>query len=201
MEVMAEAPLITDHLCDACRKHFEEVKELLSEVGVSFELEPRLVRGLDYYTRTAFEWTAKNLGSQDAVGGGGRYDGLSEALEGPPLPSIGFALGIDRILLARGEKEPRAPSVDVYIVALGDEAARRAFALASRLRAAGLGCDLDLAGRGLKGQMKDASRSGARWAVILGAEELAAGEATVKELASGDQERVALDSLEERLRP
>ena len=114
---MADAPLITDHLCDACRKHFEEVQELLSDVGVDFGLQPRLVRGLDYYTRTAFEWTAKGLGSQDAVGGGGRYDGLSEALDGPPLPGIGFALGIDRILLARGEKKVAAGALEARAAA------------------------------------------------------------------------------------
>ena len=199
VEVMREAPVITDHLCAACAEHFEAVKGLLGDVGVAFELQPTLVRGLDYYTRTACEWTATGLGSQDAVGGGGRYDGLSEALGGPPLPGIGIAPGIDRIVLARSTDEAASGRVEVYVVALGDEAQREAFKLVSRLRGSGIGADLDLMGRSMKGQMKDASRSGARWAVILGADELATGRVTLKDLASSEQETIGLDELEARV--
>jgi histidyl-tRNA synthetase len=203
IEVMRRAPLITDYLCDACRKHFEAVCELLAELEVGYELEPKLVRGLDYYTRTAFEFVAPGLGSQNAVGGGGRYDGLSESLGGPPLPGIGFALGVDRVLLAAsaqpGGTPPARARIDAYVVALGPEAGRVALGLVTRLRARGLGADTDLAGRGLKGQMKDAVRSGARWAVILGDEELTSRRATVKDLVSGDQSTVAFSELEERL--
>ena len=198
---LGDAPLITDFLCDACRKHFDQVRDLLTALGVEFELEPRLVRGLDYYTRTAFEFVAGELGAQNAVGGGGRYDGLAEALGGGQLPAIGFALGMDRIVLARGEVDRETTPVDVYIVSLGQEAAREALKLATRLRARGIGADLDLAGRGMKGQMKDADRSGARWAVILGAEELKQERATVKDLQTGDQESIAFDAIEDKVRP
>ncbi|HEY7875179.1 MAG TPA: histidine--tRNA ligase [Actinomycetota bacterium] len=194
-EVMREAPLISDHLCDACRKHFETVCGLLDDLGVPYTLEPRLVRGLDYYTRTALEFVAGNLGSQNAVGGGGRYDGLSESLGGPPLPGIGIAPGIDRILLARAAGDAPASSVRAYVVAVGERAAPEALAIATALRRAGVGADLDLMGRSMKGQMKDAVRSGARWAVILGDDELAARAATVKDLSTEEQRRVPFDDL------
>jgi histidyl-tRNA synthetase len=197
---MAAAPLITDHLCGDCRAHFVTVQSLLTDLSVDFTLEPRLVRGLDYYTRTAFEWFAAGLGSQNAVGGGGRYDGLSEALGGPSLPGIGFALGLDRIILARAEPaEEPSGRVAVYLVALGDDARREALMLATALRVAGLGADLDFAARSMKGQMKDAARSGARWAVILGSDELRSREATVKDLRSGQQQRVPFAELTARL--
>jgi histidyl-tRNA synthetase len=199
--VMDGAPMIADHLCSACREHYEAVKSLLGSIDVAYQEEPRLVRGLDYYTRTAFEFVAGGLGSQNAVGGGGRYDGLAEALGGPHVPGIGFALGLDRIVLvlARDEKELRG-SVHAYVVAVGG-AASQALEIATRLRRAGIGTELDLVGRSMKGQMKDADRSGARFAVIVGDEELAAGEATVKDLVGGDQQRVPLDLLEEKLSP
>ena len=194
-EVMRDAPRINDHLCDACRKHFETVCGLLDDLDVPYTLDPTLVRGLDYYTRTALEYVAGNLGSQNAVGGGGRYDGLSEALGGPPLPGMGIAPGIDRILLARSAEETVHGRVRVYLVALGERAAAEALVLATKLRRAGIGADLDLMGRGMKGQMKDAARSGARWAVILGDEELAARTASLKDLSSQEQRTVPLDDL------
>ena len=201
--VMAGAPLITDHICDACKKHFEEVRASLDELGVEYDIDGTLVRGLDYYTRTTFEYqAAKVLGSQDAVGGGGRYDGLSEALGGPPLPGMGFALGIDRILVAteRFERSPElAPRIDAYVVAMGDEPRRAALDLVVRLRRAGIGADMDHAGRAMKGQMKDASRSGARWALILGAEEVAAGTVTIKNMKSGEQEAIPIADVEGRI--
>ena len=191
ISLLAGAPVITDHLCDDCRAHFEEVRSLLEEVGVSFELDPRLVRGLDYYTRTAFEFVAGGLGSQNAVGGGGRYDGLSESLGGPPLPGIGFALGVDRILLATEDRhwiDPGPPHV--YAIAQGDEARRDIFKLVTELRRAVVQVEFDVMGRQMKGQMKDADRSGARWAAIVGDEELSSDEVTLKDLKSGEQERV-----------
>jgi histidyl-tRNA synthetase len=200
VEAMKSAPSISDHLCDSCRKHFESVRELLSDVGVPFDVDPTLVRGLDYYTRTAFEFVAGGLGSQNAVGGGGRYDGLSESLGGPPLPGIGFALGLDRIVLAQAESEPSHGPVRAYVVALGEEAARAAFGIVTDLRSAGIGAEMDLGGRGMKGQMKGADRSGARFAVILGDEELAAGEATIRDMTSGDQKRVPFDGIIESVR-
>jgi histidyl-tRNA synthetase len=199
VQVMKDAPLLADYICDACREHFAEVRRALGDVGVDFELEPRLVRGLDYYTRTTFEFQVAGLGSQSAVGGGGRYDGLSEALGGPRLPGIGFGLGIERILLALDSSGtatmPAEGGVDVYVVALGDEAERAALKLATDLRRAGVGADFDLMSRSMKGQMKDASRSGARYAVILGEDEMASGTAAVKDLATTDQKTVALDEV------
>lgn len=198
ISVMQEAPVITDHLCASCKQHFEEVRSLLDDVGIAYELRPSLVRGLDYYTRTAFEWVAKGLGSQDAVGGGGRYDGLSESLGGPPLPGIGIAPGIDRIVLARSG-DAAIKTVDVYVVALGDAAKSEAFRIATGLRIAGISADLDLMGRGMKGQMKDASRSGARWAAIVGEDEIAAGEIALKDLETGQQETIAATDLHARV--
>ena len=198
--VMKEAPVITDHLCASCADHFESVRGHLADLDVTYELTPSLVRGLDYYTRTAFEFVAGGLGSQNAVGGGGRYDGLSEALGGPPLPSIGIAPGIDRILLARSGAASPAGATRVYVVGLGEAGQREALRIATRLRRAGVGTELDLMGRGMKGQMKDASRSGARWAVIVGENELASGTATVKDLDSGEQSDAPIDSIEERFR-
>ncbi|HWC13080.1 MAG TPA: histidine--tRNA ligase [Actinomycetota bacterium] len=199
--VMKDAPLITDHLCADCDAHFAAVRALLGDLEVPYVLEPRLVRGLDYYTRTAFEFVSGELGSQNAVGGGGRYDGLAESLGGDALPGIGFALGIDRIVIARGTHEvPRR--VHVYVVAVGDEtAARAALKLATQLRRAGIGADLDLAGRSMKGQMKQASGSGARWAAILGERELASGKATLKDLTTSDQREVDVDQVAEVVRP
>ena len=200
LAVMTDAPVITGYLCADCRTHFDQVCDTLTDVQVDFALEPRLVRGLDYYTRTAFEFVAEGLGAQNAVGGGGRYDGLSESLGGPSLPGIGFALGVDRILLARAgtAEEPRA--LDVYVVAVGDGADRDAFKLVTRLRNAGFAAEADLAGRSMKGQMKQADRSGARWAAILGDRERAAGKVILKDLLSAEQQEIDLTGVEEALR-
>jgi histidyl-tRNA synthetase len=198
--VMKEAPVISGHLCDGCRAHHDEVKRYLDALGVGYEEDPSLVRGLDYYTRTAFEFVAGNLGSQNAVGGGGRYDGLAELLDGPRVPGIGFALGLDRIMLALPEERRRVASpIDVYVVAPSEGTTAEALTLATRLRSAGIGCDLDLMGRSMKGQMKDADRSGARFAVILGADEIASGKATIKDLTTGDQTSVPLEEVEGRV--
>lgn len=199
VDAMRSAPVISDHLCDPCRKHFESVRSLLDDVSVPYDLDPTLVRGLDYYTRTAFEYVAGGLGSQNAVGGGGRYDGLSESLGGPPLPGIGFALGLDRILLAQPEPENQRARVRAYVVALGEEAARAAFRIVTDLRIAGIGAEMDLSERGMKGQMKGADRSGARYAVIIGDEELGAGEATIRDMTSGDQRRVPFKDIAQEI--
>lgn len=197
-EVMKDAPLITEYLCDDCSAHYVAVRSYLDELGVAYTEDARLVRGLDYYTRTAFEFVAGNLGSQSAAGGGGRYDGLAETLGGPRVPGIGFALGLDRILLSLGEaEEPSA--VSAYVVAVGEGTDKAALSLVTRLRRAGIGAELDLMVRSMKGQMKDAGRSGARFALILGVDELSAGEITIKDLESGEQGRIALEGIEGRL--
>ena len=201
VEVMREAPLITEHLCDACAKHFDEVRSLLDDLAVPYELEPRLVRGLDYYARTAFEYVSPRLGAQDALGGGGRYDGLAEVLGGTSLPGIGFALGLDRILLASRHDESINYNPPVaYIVALGERAEREALLLATHLREHGLTTDLDLMRRSMKGQMKDAARVGAFFALILGEEEVGSGRVTVKDMRSSSQVTVARDDIVTELR-
>ncbi|MDP9867261.1 MULTISPECIES: histidine--tRNA ligase [Streptosporangium] len=206
---LAGAPLVVDHLCEACKTYHEEVRSLLTASGVTYTDDPRLVRGLDYYTRTTFEFVHDGLGSQSAVGGGGRYDGLSEMLGGPALPSVGWALGVDRTLLAMEAEglagaETTDPRVQVYGVPLGEEARRRMFLLITELRRAGLDADMSFGGKGVKGAMKGADRSGASYAVILGERDIAAGAAQVKDLVSGDQAAVPLaeivTTLKERLK-
>ncbi|GII65437.1 histidine--tRNA ligase [Sphaerisporangium krabiense] len=201
-----DAPLITDHLCASCKAHHDRVRSLLEDLGVPWEDVPRLVRGLDYYTRTTYEFDHPLLGAQSGIGGGGRYDGLSEDIGGPPLPGIGFAVGVDRIILAveaENLAQEAPPRVAVFGVPLGEEAARRLFRLVHELRAAGVPADMAFDGKGLKGAMKGADRSGAAYAVILGDRDIAAGAAQVKHLASGGQTAVPLaeivTTLKERL--
>ncbi|MBP2708064.1 histidine--tRNA ligase [Microbispora sp. RL4-1S] len=189
------APLVTDHLCGACKAYHEEVRGLLSAAGVAYADDPRLVRGLDYYTRTTFEFLHDGLGAQSAVGGGGRYDGLSEMIGGPALPSVGWALGVDRTVLAmeaEGLLGERPRHLDVFAVPLGEEARRRIFPLVSELRRAGLAVDMAFGGRGVKGAMKAADRSGARYAMILGDRDIEAGAVQVKDLTTADQTAVPL---------
>jgi histidyl-tRNA synthetase len=205
---LADAPLVTDHLCEACKAYHEEVRSLLSASGVTYADDPRLVRGLDYYTRTTFEFVHDGLGSQSAVGGGGRYDGLSEMLGGPALPGVGWALGVDRTVLAMEaeglfEGDAGESRVQVYGVPRGEEARRRMFLLITELRRAGLAADMSFGVKGLKGAMKGADRSGAGYAVILGERDIATESAQVKDLVSGDQITVRLaeivTTLKERL--
>ncbi|ADG88766.1 histidine--tRNA ligase [Thermobispora bispora] len=192
---LTDAPLVIDHLCGACKAFHEEVRGLLSAAGVSYIDEPKLVRGLDYYTRTTFEFVHDGLGAQSSVGGGGRYDGLSEMIGGPPLPGVGWALGVDRTVLAmeaEGLLSERPTRVDVFAVPLGDEARRRIFPLVTGLRRAGLAVDMAFGGRSVKGAMKAADRSGARYAVILGERDLEAGAAQIKDMTTGEQTAVPL---------
>ncbi len=187
--LFADAPRITDHLCDDCRAHHDRVRDALARLGVAFEEDPRLVRGLDYYVRTTFEIRARRgLGAQNAVLGGGRYDGLVRELGGPDMPGLGWAAGIERLLLAGGALDETAPPrLDVYVVTLGEAARRDALPLVQRLRGAGLAVGWDPAGHGLGGQMKRAGRSGARFAVLVGDDERERGTTTIKDLATGEQ--------------
>jgi len=191
--VVAAAPRLLDRLEGDDAEHFEAVKALLDQAGVEYELDGTLVRGLDYYTRTVFEFTSDELGAQSALGGGGRYDGLVEELGGPPTPAIGWAAGVERILLALGE-EPDASSADVFVVAADGERAR-ALALVTELRQAGKHAELDLAGRSIKGQMKHADRLGARHAVILEAD----APAQLRDMESGEQRELDLTRVAEEL--
>ncbi|MET9674311.1 histidine--tRNA ligase [Streptomyces sp. NPDC006482] len=197
------APLLRDYLCDACKAYHEEVRGLVSAAGVVFEDDAKLVRGLDYYTRTTFEFVHDGLGSQSAVGGGGRYDGLSEMIGGPALPSVGWALGVDRTVLAleaEGVTLDIPAATSVFAVALGDEARRVLFGKVTELRREGIAADFSFGGKGLKGAMKDANRSGARLAVVAGERDLAEGVVQLKDMESGEQQSVAVDALLDAVR-
>ena len=190
-----DAPRITDCLCDECRTHFAEVQSYLTAAGVPFELDANLVRGLDYYTKTAFEVKYTPLGAQSAVAGGGRYDGLVEEVGGPPTPGIGFAVGLERVLLAL-EKQGLLPeereAVDVFVVALGEEARISAFKLLHELRAAKLSAAMDFAGRSMKAQMKQANKKNARFVAILGEDEVKEASALLKDMKTSEQKKLAL---------
>ncbi|MFD5396477.1 histidine--tRNA ligase [Streptomyces sp. NPDC127097] len=197
------APKLRDYLCEACKAYHEQVRELLTAAGVAFEDDEKLVRGLDYYTRTTFEFVHDGLGSQSAVGGGGRYDGLSEMIGGPALPSVGWALGVDRTVLAleaEGVTLDIPAATAVYAVPLGEEARRVLFGVVTELRRAGVATDFAFGGKGLKNAMKSANRSGARLALVAGERDLAEGVVQLKDLESGEQTAVALDAVADEVR-
>jgi len=193
--LMDDAPLMLDHLAPETREHYEAVKGYLNDLGVKFTENPRMVRGLDYYTKTTFEFVHDGLGSQSGIGGGGRYDGLMEQLGGQPLSGVGFGLGVDRTLLAcqaEGITPGDVTRCDVYGVPLGEAAKSRLVGLSGELRAAGVRFDLAYGGRGMKGAMKAADKSGAKYALVLGERDIEAGVAQLKELATGEQRSVPL---------
>jgi histidyl-tRNA synthetase len=196
--LLIDAPLQIDHLCAACRQHYDQVRAHLASLGVSWQEAPRLVRGLDYYTRTTFEFQHPGLGSQSGIGGGGRYDGLMSQLGGQDLGGIGFGLGTDRTYLAcraEGLSVGRGERCDVFLVPLGAAAKDRLVALGGQLRVAGVRTDLAYGDRGLKGAMKAADRSGARFAVVVGDRDLDTGVAQLKRLNTGEQTEVPLAGL------
>ena len=199
---MADAPKITDCLCEECQDHFHKVQRFLTEAGVEFELDARLVRGLDYYTKTAFEIKYPPLGAQSAVAGGGRYDGLIEEIGGNPTPAVGFATGLERVLLAL-EKQNLLPEMDTqtdaFVVALGDVAQGAAFKLLTKLRQAGLKAGMDYAGRSMKAQMKQANKANARFALIIGEDEVKEACVQLKDMAKSEQEKVSFDNIIEKL--
>ncbi|MEU6267275.1 histidine--tRNA ligase [Saccharopolyspora shandongensis] len=202
-ELVADAPLMVDHLSAESEEHYEQVKAHLRDLGVEFVENPRMVRGLDYYTKTTFEFVHDGLGAQSGIGGGGRYDGLMAELGGQEYSGVGFGLGVDRTLLAcqaEGLQVGDQARCDVYCVPMGETAKRRLVAAAGGLRAAGIRVDVAYGGKGLKGAMKAADRSGARFALVLGERDLEAGTAQLKELASGEQRAVSLESLEAEVR-
>ncbi|MFF1645819.1 histidine--tRNA ligase [Streptomyces sp. NPDC058240] len=197
------APVLRDYLCDACKAYHEEVRDLLSAAGVVYEDDEKLVRGLDYYTRTTFEFVHDGLGSQSAVGGGGRYDGLSEMIGGPALPSVGWALGVDRTVLAleaEGIELELPAATSVFAVPLGEEARRVLFGIVTQLRREGVAADFAYGNRGLKGAMKSANRSGARFTVVAGERDLAEGVVQLKDMESGEQTPVPLADVAEAIR-
>lgn len=200
-EAVADAPAIVDHLCDECRDHFDTVTRSLTSLKVPFVLDKRLVRGLDYYTRTAFELQTSALGAQSAVAGGGRYDGLVKALGGPDTPAIGFAIGFDRLAEIVGQLQQTAPAgPQLFIAALGPEAQEKAFAWLSALGVGGTSVEMDYADRSLKAQMKYADRLDAGHVLIVGESELQNGAAVLRNMATKDQQEIPLEGLVENLK-
>ncbi|NKS73853.1 histidine--tRNA ligase [Rhodococcus hoagii] len=197
-EMTADAPLMLDHLSESAKAHFDEVLAHLDALGVPYVVNPRMVRGLDYYTKTTFEFVHDGLGAQSGIGGGGRYDGLMAQLGGQPLSGIGYGLGVDRTILAlaaEGKSAGNPARCEVFGVPLGTAAKTEMVKLAHALRAAGIRVDMVYGDRGIKGSMKAADRSGARIALVLGDEDLAAGTIAVKDLSNGEQTSVAMEGV------
>lgn len=189
-EIAAAAPKVLDYICDDCRAHFEGVKKALDAAGIAYAVNPTIVRGLDYYTRTVFEFLSNDIGSQSAVCAGGRYDGLVEEMGGKPLPALGFGMGLERLILVmeRNGCDFQQPApCDIYIGSMGEKASSEAFRLVSRLRRDfGIYAECDLMGRSVKAQMKYANKIGARFSAILGENELEQQKLVVKNMASGE---------------
>jgi histidyl-tRNA synthetase len=206
-KVAAGAPMMVDHLCDACRAHFDAVVEGVRAAGLQPVMTPTLVRGLDFYTRTAFEFVSEAMqdtgnAQQSTLFGGGRYDGLAETLGGPRVPGVGFGMGLERVLIAlddEGIEPPEEPPIAVFVVALGDAARETGRGLARDLRAAGVSADIAYEDRPLKAQLKMADHAGARFAAIVGERELAEGAVTLRRHAHGEQESVPIERLAARL--
>lgn len=190
------APKITDYLCDECREHFEQVQKYLDVAGVEYTVNPTIVRGLDYYTKTVFEFVTDFIGAQGTVCGGGRYDGLIEELGGKHLPSLGFAMGIERLLMLmdkQGIEIPKPSSCDLYVATMGDKAKEKAFSLIKSVRDSGLIAETDVVGRGLRPQMKYADKIGAKFSLVLGDNEIEQNSAEVKNMTTGEKTTLALD--------
>lgn len=195
-EVAKDAPVILDYICDDCRAHFETVQSYLKAMDIPFSIDPTIVRGLDYYTRTVFEFVSTQIGAQGTVCGGGRYDGLLEEIGGAAGPGMGFAMGIERILLvlkAQGCLPESEEAPQIFIASIGQTAA--ALALSQKLRENGIYASCDVAGRSLKAQMKNADRLGARFSLVLGEDEVKSGEAQLKNMETGEKETVSLSDI------
>ena len=194
-EIAEGAPVVIDYLCDECKEHFENVQKYLKAQNIEYTINPQIVRGLDYYTKTVFEFVSNSIGAQGTVCGGGRYDGLIEEVGGNPLPACGFAMGIERLLLlmeAQKTPFPERKKCDIFIVSMGDEANIKAAELATDLRNEGLSAQFDTVGRGFKAQMKYANKIGALYTVVLGENELSSGNVKLKNMADGTEEETTL---------
>ena len=195
-EIAKDAPKITDYLCEECEAHFTEVKKYLDAAGVEYTINPTIVRGLDYYTKTVFEFVTDCIGAQGTVCGGGRYDGLIEELGGKHMPSLGFAMGMERLLMVMDAQKIEIPDNDktaLYIATMGDAAKVKAFELLRQVRECGLIAETDVVGRGLRAQMKYADKIGAKYSVVLGDNEIEENKARVKNMETGEQTELALD--------
>ncbi|MBQ9850273.1 MAG: histidine--tRNA ligase [Clostridia bacterium] len=199
-EICEGAPAIIDYICEDCSKHFESVKKYLDAMNISYVVNPRIVRGLDYYTRTVFEFVSTQIGAQGTVCGGGRYDGLVEELGGPHTPSLGFAMGTGRLLMlleAQGIELPKPDACEIYIAPMGEDATVEAMRIVSELRSNGISAQTDVAGRSLKAQMKYADKIGARYTMVLGDNEIEQGKANLKNMDNGEITEVELENLGE----
>ncbi len=201
--ITAGAPRITDFLCDGCREHFAEVQNTLARLNIPFAVNPSIVRGLDYYTRTVFEFVSDDIGAQGTVCGGGRYNHLVEEVGGKPTAAVGFGLGLERLLMVlenTGALTAEPERSDVYLAALGERAAEYVPVLAAKLRAAGVKTEFDLMGRGLKAQMKYADKCGARFSAVIGDEEMARGSAALKNMETGESAECAFGTFAEAVK-
>lgn len=190
------APKITDYLCDECKDHFASVQKYLDAAGVEYTVNPTIVRGLDYYTKTVFEFVTDFIGAQGTVCGGGRYDGLIEELGGKHLPSLGFAMGIERLLMLmdkQGIEIPKPSTCDLYVAVMGEKASLKSFEIIKAVRSCGLIAETDVVGRGLRAQMKYADKIGAKFSMVLGDNEIEQGKAVIKNMSSGEQTEIVLD--------
>jgi len=199
---LADAPALLDYICEDCAKHFEKVKDKLNAMNIPFSIDKGIVRGLDYYTRTVFEFVSENIGSQGTVCGGGRYDGLVEECGGSPTPGVGFALGIERLLLEMDSQNIEIPAPegpDIFIGFIGESAEQLAESIALKLRAAGISCDKDIMGRSVKAQMKYANKINSRFVVILGDSEVESGKVELKNMQTGETKDIHIDTIVDRL--
>lgn len=197
-DIAKDAPIILDYLCDDCREHFEKLKEILTANGVSFAVNPKIVRGLDYYTRTVFEFISKDIGAQGTVCGGGRYDGLVSELGGQPTPALGFGMGLERLILTMEQQKKEfleAKTCDIYFAPMGATAQAKAAVLCQQLREEGYAAEFDLVGRGLKPQMKYANKIGAKFVCVLGDNELESGEVKIKNMRTGEENPASLEDI------
>ncbi len=198
--IAADAPAIIDYICEDCSKHFESVKKYLDKMNIEYTVNPQIVRGLDYYTRTVFEFVSTQIGAQGTVCGGGRYDGLVEELGGPHTPALGFGMGTGRLLMlleAQGIELPKPSGCDIYIAPMGENASFEAAAIVADLRAGGINAQTDVVGRSLKAQMKFADKIGAKYTMVLGDDEIASGKAKIKNMDSGEATETELADLAE----
>lgn len=195
-EIAEGAPVILDYLCDDCREHFEKLQQYLTAMDIKFEINPKIVRGLDYYTKTVFEFVTTDIGAQGTVCGGGRYDGLIETLSGKPCPALGFAMGLERLILTmekQGLDFAAEDTCDIYIASMGEAASVKAMQMCAELRADGVSAECDVVGRGLKAQMKYADKLGAKFSVVLGDSELENQTAELKNMQTGEKVTLPID--------
>ncbi len=201
-KINANAPIILDYICDECKEHFDKVQSLLKSANVEFKVNPNIVRGLDYYTKTVFEFVSDNIGAQGTVCGGGRYDGLIKQFGENDVPGIGFAVGIERLIMLlenTGVEIPEDNKVKIYIASMGEKESNKAFEIANKIRQKGMSCEIDHMNRGVKSQFKYADKIGAEYVAVIGSNELELGEVKVKKMADGSENLVKIDLLPEYL--